>query len=194
MALYSHIWLPLQKGVKKGSKRGPNLTPFWTPPERTLQITPWKMRDLAQNSSKPVPEGVPKGVQKGSFWTPPGTPPERTLQITYRKMPDLAQDSSKRVPEGVQKGSKWVILDPFWDPLLSGGARLTPSVCRIWPRRGQKGVKKGVPEWPLGGVLGPPQTPDPLIGCGLLSISSVILEGLGPWEGSKMTHFGGTPF
>ena len=50
--------------------------------------------------------------------------------------------------------------------------------------------QKGVPEWPLGGVLGPPQTPDPLIGCGLLSISSVILDPQGPWEGSKMTHFG----
>ena len=148
---------------------------------------------MAQNSSKGVPEGVPKGVkmghfgplpgpllsgpsksltgkcriwprtaqkgsqkgskrgQNGSFWTPFGTPPERTLQITCRKMRDLAQNSSKR-------------------------------------------VKKGVPEWPLGGVLGPPQTPDPPSGLRLLSISSVILEGQGPWEGSKMTHFGGTPF
>ena len=47
---------------------------------------------------------------------------------------------------------------------------------------------------PLGPLLGPPQTPDPLIGLRLLSISSVILEGQGPWEGSKKGSFWGTPF
>ena len=46
-------------------------------------------------------------------------------------------------------------MDPFWTPLLSGGARLTPSVCRIWPKRGQKGGQKGVPEWPPGTPQGP---------------------------------------
>ena len=56
---------------------------------------------------------------------------------------------------------------------------------------------------PFGVVLDPwgvIQTPDPLIGCGLLAISSVILAPRGPGgviQGSKMTHFGGpfwTPF
>jgi hypothetical protein len=96
------------------------------------------------------PKGVKKGSKTGHFGPLLGPPPERTLQITPWKMRDLAQNSSKP-------------------------------------------VKKGVPEWPLGGVLGPPQTPDPLIGHRLLSISSVILDPQGPWEGSKMTHFGVPP-
>ena len=43
-----------------------------------------------------------------------------------------------------------------------------------------KPVQKGVPEWPLGGVLGPPRPPDPLLGHRLLAISSVILAPRGP--------------
>ena len=52
-----------------------------------------------------------------------------------------------------------------------------------------KPVQKGVPEWPSEGVSGALQTPDPLIGCGLLSISSVVLGGLGPWEGVQNDPF-----
>ena len=140
---------PCKRGSKRGSKRGPNLTPFWTPPERTLQITPWKMRDLAQNSSKPVPEGVPKGSKMGHFGPLPGpllSGPSKSLTGKYRIWP-------RRGPKGGQNGS-------FWTPSGTPPERTLQIICRKMrdlAQNSSKPVKKGSQNGPWEGSWDPPR-------------------------------------
>ena len=97
-------------------------------------------------------------------------------------------------PWGVVQGPKRGQNGSFW------GSQNDPSDRWFWPfsppkpgqEGSQKGSKKGV-KTTLLDPSGTPQTPDPVVGCGLLAISSVILAPRGPGgviQGSKMTHFG----
>jgi len=96
-------------------------------------------------------------------------------------------------PQGVIQGSKRGQNGSFW------GSQNDPSDRWFWPfsppkpgqEGSQKGSKKGVKTTPFD-PSGTPQTPDPLIGCGLLAISSVIWPDMDPQgviQGSKMTPF-----
>ena len=76
----------------------------------------------------------------------------------------------------------WPILGPLFEPLLRG---LGYHMFGFWPKRGQKGVPKWTPKWPLGPWPGPgpqgakiggprPETPD-------FHVQNGQNPGSGPW-------------
>ena len=151
------------------------------------------MRDLAQNSSKPVQKGVPEWPLGGVLGPP--RPPDPLLG--HRLLAISSVILAPRGPGGVIQGSKRGQNGSFW------GSQNDPSDEWFWPfsppKPGQEGSKRGSKM----GHFGPLQTPSrppqgPFKGAEilLLAISSVILAPRGPGgviQGSKMTPFW-TPF